>query len=119
MLAAPPVRAGLAPSQLRRVRDVVEERLDRDLSLEDLAAAAGLSAAPTSPARSASPPARRRTRICASGASPGRASCWPASARPVVEIAGLTGFRSQSHLGRVFKNATGLTPAEYRRHVRG
>jgi AraC-like DNA-binding protein len=28
------------------------------------------------------------------------------------------GFRSQSHLGRVFRNATGMTPAEYRRRVR-
>ena len=34
--------------------------------------------APTSRARSASPRARRRTRTCASGASPGRATCWPA-----------------------------------------
>jgi AraC-like DNA-binding protein len=28
------------------------------------------------------------------------------------------GFRSQSHFGRVFRRATGMTPAEYRRVAR-
>jgi len=118
VLAAPPVRAGLAPSQLRRVRDVVEQRLDRDLSLEDLAAAAGLSRAHFARsfrvATGQTPYAYLRERRVARARD-----LLAGSARPVVEIAGLTGFRSQSHLGRVFKNATGLTPAEYRRHVRG
>jgi AraC family transcriptional regulator len=118
VLAAPPVRAGLAPSQLRRVRDVVEERLDRDLSLEDLAAAAGLSRAHFARsfrvATGQTPYAYLRERRVARARD-----LLAGSARPVVEIAGLTGFRSQSHLGRVFKNATGRTPAEYRRHVRG
>ena len=31
-----------------------------------------------------------------------------------VEAAGLAGFADQAHLGRVFRNVTGLTPARYR-----
>jgi AraC family transcriptional regulator len=117
-VTAPPFpRASLAPTRLRRVRDLVEERLECDLSLEDLAAAAGLSRAHFARAfrttTGQTPYAYLRDRRVARARS-----LLAASSQPIIEIAGLTGFRSQSHLGRVFKNATGLTPAEYRRRVR-
>ena len=38
---------------------------------------------------------------------------------PLVEVALSAGFGSQSHLSRVFKASTGLTPAAYRRQQRG
>jgi AraC family transcriptional regulator len=38
---------------------------------------------------------------------------------PLVEVALSAGFGSQSHLTRIFKRATGLTPAAYRRQQRG
>ncbi len=38
---------------------------------------------------------------------------------PLVEVALSAGFGNQSHLTRVFKRATGLTPAAYRRQQRG
>jgi AraC family transcriptional regulator len=117
-VTAPPFpRASLAPARLRRVRDLVEERLERDLSLEDLAAAAGLSRAHFARAfrttTGQTPYAYLRDRRVARARS-----LLAASSQPIIEIAGMTGFRSQSHLGRVFKHATGLTPAEYRRRVR-
>jgi AraC family transcriptional regulator len=115
-VSLPPFRASLAPARLRRVRDLVEERLDRDLSLEDLAMAAGLSRAHFARSFRATtgqtPYAYLRERRVARARS-----LLSASSQPIIEIAGLTGFRSQSHLGRVFKNATGLTPAEYRHRV--
>ena len=40
-----------------------------------------------------------------------------ARALGIAAVAVLCGFRSQSHLGRVFRNATGLTPGEYRRQT--
>jgi AraC family transcriptional regulator len=115
-LAAPPARAGLAPARLRRVRDLVEERLDTDLSLDDLAAAAGLSRAHFARAfrlTTGQTPygyLRERRVVRARALLAG-------SSRGIAEIAQLCGFRSQSHLGRVFRNATGLTPADYRRRV--
>src|SRR5690242_20585480 len=117
VLGAPRAGAGLAPSQLRRVREMVEEQLDGDLSLDDLAAAAGLSRAHFArsfrTATGQTPYAYLRERRVARARD-----LLAVSSRPVVEIAGMTGFRSQSHLGRVFKSSTGLTPAEYRRRVR-
>jgi AraC family transcriptional regulator len=112
------VRAGLAPSRLRRVRDLVEARLESDLSLEDMAAAAGLSRAHFS----------RSFRV-STGQTPygylrGRRiaraqSLLVETSDLIADIAAVTGFRSQSHLGRVFRNTTGLTPAQYRRSMRG
>jgi AraC family transcriptional regulator len=114
VMPRPPQRASLAPARLRRVRELVEEQLDRDLSLEDMAAAAGLSRAHFARAFRAAtgrtPFAylreRRIARTC---------SLLISTTRPVVEIAALTGFSSHSHLGRVFKHQIGMTPAEYRR----
>jgi AraC family transcriptional regulator len=37
---------------------------------------------------------------------------------PIADIALASGFANQSHLTRVFKRATGITPAEYRRRER-
>ena len=38
---------------------------------------------------------------------------------PIAEVALASGFANQSHLTRVFKRATGVTPAEYRRRRQG
>jgi AraC family transcriptional regulator len=115
-LAAPALRASLAPARLRRVRDLVEERLEDDLSLDDLATAAGLSRAHFARAFRATTGQTpygylRERRVTRARALLG------GTAYGIAEIAGLCGFRSQSHLGRVFRNATGLTPAEYRRRA--
>lgn len=110
-------RAGLAPARLRRVRDLVEERLDDDISLDDLAAAAGLSRAHFARAfrrtTGQTPYAYLRERRLARAKD-----LLAGSTHRIAEIAAMTGFVSQSHLGRVFRNATGTTPAEYRRQIR-
>jgi len=36
----------------------------------------------------------------------------------VMRIAELTGFDSQTHFGRVFKNLTGMSPLQYRKRSR-
>lgn len=110
----PPSRASLAPAALRRVRELIEERLDDDLSLDDLAAAAGLSRAhfartfhrTTGVTPYAYLRGRRVERAKEMLAGPGAA---------LTDVAVACGFRSQSHFGRVFRRATGLTPADYRR----
>jgi AraC family transcriptional regulator len=116
-VAVPPARpASLAPARLRHVRDMIEERLDEDISLNDLAAAAGLSRAHFARAF------RRGTGQTPYGYLRERRvarvkSLLAESSYPVAEIAPLAGFRSHSHLGRVFRNVTGVTPGEYRRRM--
>ena len=93
-------------------RTFVDARYADRLALEDMAAVAGTS-------RYALVRAFKREL----GITPGRyltavrvmhakslleQGCTP------VEAAGLAGFADQAHLGRVFRNVTGLTPARYR-----
>jgi AraC-like DNA-binding protein len=42
----------------------------------------------------------------------------PADERPLVDIAQLCGFKSESHMGRLFRKAFAASPGEYRRQVR-
>ena len=106
------LKGGLAPHLSRRMIDHVEAGLEGALRLEDLAEAAGLSAfhfqrmfresfgvSPHSYVR------RRRVE---------RARHLLAGADAIADIALACGFTSQSHLTRVFKTETGLTPAAYR-----
>lgn len=113
-VAPMPHRAGLAPSRLRRVRELVDQQLDGDLTIEDMADAAGLSRAHFARSFRAATGQTPYAYLRAERIARVR-TLLTGSSHPIGDIAALTGFRSQSHLARVFRNATGLTPVEYRR----
>jgi AraC family transcriptional regulator len=106
---APPPRGGLAPRRLSRVLEYMRERLGGELSLADMAAAAEIS-----PSHFAVLFKR------ATGMSPHRYALNQRIERarellqdvaiPISEIAAQTGFADQSHLTRVMRRHTGLTP---------
>ncbi|WP_204353006.1 helix-turn-helix domain-containing protein [Salinicola peritrichatus] len=48
---------------------------------------------------------------CCNGCCP----TWLAAGETPVDVAGQFGFADQSHLGRWFRRAYGMTPADYRR----
>lgn len=106
--------AVLSGRQLRRVLTMVTERLGEDISLADLASAAGMSRFQFVRAFKA-----------AVGISPYR---WLVSMRierakellarsrtPLIEVAASLGFESQSHFGQVFRAHVGMPPSEWRR----
>jgi AraC family transcriptional regulator len=111
---APRVVGGLAPLQLRRVMDHIEERIDQDLGLADLAAIADLSSHHFGQAFKASmgiPPHRylierriHRAKELLIGGD-----------RSIAEIAVSVGFSSQSHMTFNFRKLVATTPARYRR----
>jgi AraC family transcriptional regulator len=113
-VAPMPHRAGLAPSRLRRVRELVDQQLDRDLTIEDMADAAGLSRAHFARSFRAATGQTPYAYLRAERIARVR-TLLTCSSHPIGDIAAVTGFRSQSHLARVFRNATGMTPVEYRR----
>lgn len=99
---------------LDHVRDAIETRFDQPLSLGALAAEAGVHPAHLARAfhrRFGAPVLAyvRATRVRAARAM------LRDSDRALTDVAALTGFADQSHLTRVFKRVTGLTPARYRR----
>jgi AraC family transcriptional regulator len=105
---------GLAPAQLRRVIEYMNTHLHQELSLLELAEAAGLSLHHFGQAFK-----------LATGMSPHRYVIEKRVDRArellrnpllsIAEIATIVGFASQSHLTVNFRRLTGLTPARFRR----
>jgi len=106
----------LTARQLRKVLNVVQDRLSEDISLDELAGAAGLSRFHFI-----------RAFNSAVGTSPHR---WLVSLRiarakellmtrnkSIIDVASQVGFESQSHFGQVFLDHVGICPSEWRRRV--
>jgi len=109
-------RSGLDPTRLRRVIQHIEYHIEDDLTLDDLARVACLSAFHFSRRFAVSmgmPPHRyvsqrrleRAMEMIASGEL------------PLSEIAVRSGFSSQASFSRAFRRTVGLSPGEYRRHL--
>jgi AraC family transcriptional regulator len=101
------------PPWLRVVDEVLRDRLDETLSLEEIARASGVHRVHLARAfrrhrgYTIGEYIRRLRTECA-------ASQLRLTDKPIVEIALAAGFGDQSQLCRVFKRQTGFTPAGYR-----
>jgi len=114
--AVRPPRTPLSPSDdraLRLARDYLADHLERNVGLDELAAAAGIGKfrlIRLFRLRTGLPPhalqlahrIRAARRLLEAG-------------RTIAETATATGFTDQSHLHRQFRRSLGLTPGEYRR----
>lgn len=103
---------------IRRAHELLEARYREPVSLADLAAATGRHPAYIATAfREAYGETvgdcLRRLRVDDASRSLVHTDL------PIAKIALASGFGNQSHLTRVFKRATGITPAAYRRSGRG
>jgi AraC family transcriptional regulator len=114
---AAPQCGGLAPWQLRRVKDFMRDHAQEDLLLEDLASLVDLSAKHFARAFRQStglPPHRwlvnQRIDQARGLLSKGESS--------LAQIALACGFADQSHFSVAFRKATGATPGAYRREAR-
>lgn len=108
-----PDRSARAPRVAARAREVIDAHFDRDLGLEDLASLAGTDRFRLTRAFSAAyglPPhaylVQRRLN---------RARALLAAGETPAAAAAAAGFADQSHCGRWFRRAFGMTPAAYRR----
>ena len=110
----PHLRGGLSPAALRRVHVFVEANLAHSIHLNDLAARAALS--PYHFARAFKRSAGMTPRVFIEHRRIERAKeLLASSTRGLAEIAGETGFNTQSRLTTTFRRRTGTTPAVYRR----
>ena len=113
---AVPVRGdiGTLPwGRLRRVTEYIQQNLDKDLRLAELAALLYMS-----------PYHFARLFKCSTGVPPhrfvvrqriARASAFLATQElSIAQISRLVGFRTPSHFTTVFRRATGITPRGYR-----
>ena len=106
------------PAWLRRVRELLHDECDRELRLQQLAAAAEVH--PVYLVR-----AFRQSFHCTPGDYLRRCRLTRAAAlladaeRPLADVANEAGFFDQAHLARRFKGAYGVTPSRYREHLGG
>ena len=105
---------GLTPRQVRRVRDLVSDRIDEPVTIEEMAGAVGLS--PFHFARefkraTGSTPHRYVTATRVEHAK----RLLRETELPLVEIGLRSGFASQSHFTRLFRKVAAVTPGAYRR----
>ena len=106
-------RGGLSPTRLRKIRELVQERMEEDLSLEEMARTVGLSTAHFSEVF-------RNT----TGQTPHQCLLWYRVQRAkemlrsaemrVLDVAIACGFKTQQHFARVFRQMCGASPMEYR-----
>jgi AraC family transcriptional regulator len=106
----------LSQRKLRSIQDLIESRLDSDLTLQELAAEIGYSRSHflrmfrattgMTPHRYVLKRRIERARQLLEQVEP-----------PIEEIAFVCGFSSPAHLTLAFRNEFGITPAEYRRHL--
>lgn len=117
-VAAPAARAALSGAVCRRVIAYIEDHIDRDLALAEIAGIAGMSAShfKTLFRRATGRPVHqyvidRRVDRAAALLRAGRL--------PISDVALATGFAHQSHLARHLRRALGVTPQALRRTVAG
>jgi AraC family transcriptional regulator len=109
-----PVRGGLTARQLRRVREFVDAQIPNEITISDLAALAGLShyhfirafkdTVGLTPYQYVLSKRTRRARALLSK-----------SGMSLGDVALAVGFSDTSHLNRVFRKFTGVTPTAFRR----
>ena len=106
-------RGGLNPVKFRKIKELVQEKMEEDLGLEEMARAVGLSAAHFSQVF-------RNT----TGQTPHQFLLWFRVQRAkemlrsaemrVLDVAIACGFKTQQHFARVFRQLCGASPTEYR-----
>ena len=111
-VSPPAARGALDPRRLRRVRDLIDTQLGKDLTIETLANEACLS-----------PFHFARAFKAATGMAPHgylterrmeQAKAWISEGRPLADIAYRLGFSSQAYFTKWFKRLVGATPGTYR-----
>jgi AraC-like DNA-binding protein len=109
-------RPGLAPFNLRRVQEHIASRLPERMTVEELAAVAGLSRGYFSRAFHAATGESPHQFILARRLAEARQRL-ESGAYDLALLAVQTGFSSHAHLTTAFGQAFGLTPQAYRRRM--
>jgi AraC family transcriptional regulator len=109
---------GLAPWQVARVRELLAENIDTEMSLQTLAAQVGLSPFHFARAFKIStglPPHRYQMALRIQRAK----ELLATTDLPISSVAAAVGYEDQGYLARLLRREIGVTPARYRRERRG
>jgi len=111
-----PSNADVSPSRFAIVFEHIEENLDGEVNLVDLASLVGLSVSHFSHAFKAAFGVAPYRYILQRRLAKAKALLRTSEAT-IAEIAACVGFSSQSRFSQMFAQSTGLTPSAYRSHA--
>ncbi|HEX8799380.1 MAG TPA: helix-turn-helix domain-containing protein, partial [Terriglobales bacterium] len=111
-----PLRGGLGPARLRTVRELVQAKMEDDLTLIEMAQAVDLSPAHFSRMFHKSTGETPHQFVLRNRIERAKEMLREAEAR-VLDVAVACGFKTQQHFARVFRRICGTSPTEYRYEV--
>jgi len=104
---------GLTPARLRRVTQLVHAKIEDELSLDEMAESAGLSAAHFSQVFRKSTGETPHQFVLRHRIDRAKEMLRSTEGR-VLDVAVACGFKTQQHFARVFRRMCGASPTEYR-----
>jgi AraC family transcriptional regulator len=112
----PQYRCGLTPAQLSRVKQLVYGRMDRDVSLQEMASAAGLSTNYFNQMFKRSTGQAAHQFVLTARVEHAKDLLKSPRLR-ILDVAISCGFETSQHFARVFRSVCAVTPTEYRRAI--
>jgi AraC family transcriptional regulator len=109
-------RTGLSPARLRRVTELVNAKIEEELTLREMAECVGLSTAHFSEAFRKSTGETPHQFFLRQRVERAKEMLREAEMR-VLDVAVACGFKTQQHFARVFRQICGASPREYRYEV--
>jgi AraC family transcriptional regulator len=109
-------RGGLAPAQLRRVIEYIQQQIDRDINVTQLAETAGLSSPHFSQMFRRSTGYAPHQYVLRARIERAKQMLHSTETR-VIDIAVSCGFETPQHFARIFKRLCDATPTRYRREL--
>jgi AraC family transcriptional regulator len=106
-------RGGLGSARLRKIRELVDARMEDDLSLDDMAQSVGLSTAHFARMFRKSTGETPHQFVLRQRLERAKAMLRAPAAR-VLDVAVACGFKTQQHFAQAFRDLWGASPTEYR-----
>jgi AraC family transcriptional regulator len=109
-------RGGLGSARLRRIKELVDAKLEDDLSLDEMAQSVGLSTAHFARMFRKSTGETPHQFVLHQRLERAKAMLRAPDAR-VLDVAVACGFKTQQHFAQVFRDLWGVSPTEYRQDL--
>ena len=111
-------RGGLNSARLRRIKELVDAKMEGDLSLEEMAQSVGLSTAHFARMFRKSTGGTPHQFVLRQRLERAKGMLRAPDAR-VLDVALACGFKTQQHFAQVFRGVWGVSPTEYRQELLG
>jgi len=106
-------RGGLGSARLRRIKELVDAKMEEDLSLDEMAQSVGLSTAHFARMFRRSTGKTPHQFVLRQRIERAKAMLRAPDAR-ILDVAIACGFKTQQHFAQVFRDVCGVSPTQYR-----